>query len=82
MNNKLEIAKKIIKENYKNANCGIFDCRNLVGDSMTTIYDEDGLQIDICYHWSYFEVFGLTDNEFTELESYYEELANEVTENE
>lgn len=82
MNNKLEIAKKIIKENYKNANCGIFDCRNLIGDSMTTIYDEDGLQIDICYHWSYFEVFGLTDNEFTELESYYEELANEVTENE
>lgn len=82
MNGKLEIAKNIIKENYKNAQCGIFDCRNLVGDSTVTIYDEDGLQIDICYHWSYFEVFGLTDDEFKELEKYYDGLEKEVTENE
>ncbi len=74
MNNKLEIAKKVIKENYADAECGIFDCQNLVGDSMTTIYDEDGLQIDICYGYCYFEVFGLTDEEFAELEEYYEEL--------
>jgi hypothetical protein len=82
MNDKLEIAKKVIKENYKDADCGIFDCRNLVGDSMTTIYDEDGLQIDICYWYSYFEVFGLTDKEFEELEKYYDGLENEATENE
>lgn len=74
MKDKLEIAKSVIKENYKDADCGIFDCRNLVGDSMSTIYDEDGLQIDICYRYSYFEVFGLTDNEFAELEKYYEDL--------
>ena len=74
MKDKLEIAKKVIKENYKDADCGIFDCRNLAGDSMTTIYDEDGLQIDICYGYSYFEVFGLTNKEFQELEKYYEEL--------
>lgn len=74
MNDKLEIAKKVIKENYSYAECGIFDCENIVGDSMTTIYDEDGLQIDICYRYFYFEVFGLTDNEFAELEEYYEEL--------
>ena len=29
---KLEKAKEIIKENWKEADCGIFDCRNLVGD--------------------------------------------------
>ena len=74
MNGKLEIAKNIIKKNYEDAQCGIFDCRNIVGDSMTTIYDEDGLQIDICYRYSYFEVFGLTDEEFQELEGCYEEI--------
>lgn len=34
----LEKAKQIIKENYKNANYGIFNTRNLVGDLMTNIY--------------------------------------------
>ena len=71
---KLEIAKKIIKENYYEADCGIYDTRNLVGDKMTTIYDKDGLTIDICYAWSYFEVFGLTDEDFEELALYYGEL--------
>lgn len=82
MNGKLDIAKKIIKENYEDATCGIFDSRNIVGDYMVTIYEDNGLTIDICYNWAYFEVFGLTDEEFKELEQYYGELENEVTENE
>lgn len=69
--NKLEKAKEIIKNNYNSANCGIYNTRNIVGDLMYTIYDEDGLTIDICYSYSYFEVFGLTDKEFKELEEYY-----------
>lgn len=72
--NKLEKAKEIIKEYYNSADCGLFDCRNMVGDPMTNIYDEDGLTIDICYYYSYFEVFGLSDDEFAELENYYNEL--------
>jgi hypothetical protein len=73
---KLEIAKKIIKENYEDADCGIYDTRNLVYDRMTTIYDKDGLTIDICYAWSYFEVFGLDEEDFIELYHYYHELEN------
>ena len=30
--------------------------------------------INICYSWSYFEVFGLTECEFAELEEYYEKI--------
>lgn len=71
---KLETAKKIIKQHYKDADCGIFDCRNLVGDVMETLYEQDGLCIDICYFWAYFEVFGLTNEEFEELEKYYKKL--------
>ena len=73
--NKLEKAKEIIKEYYKEGNCGIYDSRNIVGDWMTNIYNDNGLAIDICYGWSYFEVFGLSDEEFTELCKYYEKLS-------
>lgn len=41
---------------------------------MTTIYKDDELTIDICYDYSYFEVFGLSDTEFEELEDFYESL--------
>ncbi len=75
--NKLEIAKRIIKENIEDARCGIFDTRNIAGDTMETLYDSDNLTIDICYFWMYFEVFGLTKEEFEILERYYNSLQGE-----
>ncbi len=72
--NKLEKAKEIVKAHYEDACCGIFNSRNIVGDRMSTIYDDDGLTIDICYDYMYFEVFGLSGAEFTELEDYYDSL--------
>ena len=67
----LEKAKNIIKENFKAGDCGLFNTRNTVGDTMSTIYEEGGLQIDISYYYSYFEVFGLSDSDFDELLDYY-----------
>lgn len=72
--NNLEKAKEIIKENIKNARCGIFDCGNLFGDHLSCLYNRDGLEILICYYWEYFEVFGLSDEDFLKLEVYYNEL--------
>lgn len=80
MASKLQTAKDIIAENIKLGYCGIFCTRNIAGDSMDTIYLSDDLQIDICYYWSYFEVFGLTDEEFGELKKYYEELVRKMEE--
>ena len=71
---KLEIAKKVIAKYINDARCGIFDTRNIVGDFMENIYESEDLIIDICYGWAYFEVFGLTDSEFVELEKYYKSL--------
>jgi len=68
---KLGQAKLIIEEYYSEADCGIFFCQNMVGDPMNTIYEDDDLTIDICYSYSYFEVFGLTEYEEIELEEYY-----------
>lgn len=73
-NNKLEKAKEIIKKNFKYGDCGLFKSRNVLGDSMHNIYNADGLKIDICFCYSYFEVFGLTDEEFKELKDYYIKL--------
>lgn len=75
--NKLEKAKEIIKALYSIYDCGIYNTRNIVGDQMSVIYDEDGLTIEGCYTWSYFEVFGLTENEFIELKKFYRSLKSE-----
>lgn len=79
---KVDIAKRIIKENFDYGNCGLFNTRNITGDDMETIYNEDGLTIDICYDWSYFEVFGLNSEDFRELSMFYgtlkEQMYNEL----
>lgn len=74
MTKNFEKAKEIIQEHFFDGNYGIFNSRNLVGDRMTTLYHEDELQIDICYGWAYFEVFGLKHDEWLALVQFYEEL--------
>lgn len=78
MTKAIEKIKEVIKNNIKHAMCGIFDCRNVVGDPMETIYDEAGVRIELCRNWGYFEVFGLTDEEFSEVESFYGDLISKV----
>ena len=68
---KIEIAQKIILKYINDAPRGLFNTRNLVGDNMEPVYDDGDLKIDICYDWAYFEVFGLTEEEFAELEHWY-----------
>lgn len=70
----LEPIKKIIKDNIENGDCGIYNTRSLAGDSMTNLYNENGVQIDICEDYAYFEIFGLTDEEFEEIENFYESI--------
>lgn len=74
MTKNFEKAKEVIQEHFSDGNCGIFNSRNLVGDRMTTLYREDELQVDICYGWAYFEVFGLKHDEWLALAQFYEEL--------
>ena len=53
----------------------IFFTRNTCGDYMETIYDEDGIQVDICYDWGYLRIFGLTNKQRRELELNMGELS-------
>jgi len=73
---KLEKAKEIIGEHFNEANCGLFRNPSLADDDREVLYNENGLTVLICRFWHYFEVFGLSDEEFAELCDYYGMLSD------
>ena len=81
--NKLNKLKEFLENNYPNIQA--FNTRNLVGDDMITVYDEDGITVDYCEEWDYIEIFGLTNEEFRSLldeESYLGEHLKNFTKEE
>lgn len=60
----IEFLKKEFHEGIQ-----MFDTRNLVGDSMCTIYDKNGIVVGYCFMWEYIEIFGLTDEQFEHIEN-------------
>lgn len=73
MTRKEELAevKSVIAENYCCADCGLFFTRNVVGDRMETIFGGEFFTVDICYGYTYFEVFGCDEAEASELKAFY-----------
>ena len=72
-----EIAnlKNIIKLFYNpDFKGGLFNTRNVVNDKMINLYKSKDVQLDICYDYDYFEVFGLTPDEFEDVKQYYYNL--------
>ena len=53
--NKIDKLKIFLQENYPNEQA--FNTRNIVGDSMETVYNEDGIMVDYCYNYGYIEIF-------------------------
>lgn len=78
----LDMIREEIKSHFECGNCGLYNCRNWAGDPMYTIFNGDYFQLDICYFYSYFEVFGTTNEEFSELKKFYELLEKEEELNE
>ena len=62
---KIDKLKKFLQEEYPNIQA--FNTRNIVGDSLYTVYEEDGITVEYCYYYEYIEIFGLTDEEFEDL---------------
>lgn len=67
-------VKQVIAQGFDDAGYGIFFTQNILGDPMETVYKDGDIQIDICYAYNYFEVFGLTEDEQEVIESYYHRL--------
>lgn len=72
-----EHVKELIKGNFDRADCGLFDVHNIVGDEMTMMYKGEYFELLICIRYSYFEVFGMTEEEFANLEKFYRILQDE-----
>ena len=66
-----ERVKKLIKWVKENGYEGMqtFNCRNIAGDRMETVYEADGITVDYCEGWEYFEIFGLASEEYESLRS-------------
>lgn len=62
---KIDKLKKFLQEEYPNIQA--FNTRNIAGDSLYTVYEEDGITVEYCYYYEYIEIFGLTDKEFEDL---------------
>lgn len=63
--NKIDKLKNFLQKNYPNIQA--FNTRNLAGDYLENVYDEDGIEVDYCEYWNYIEIFGLTNKEFEDL---------------
>ena len=78
----LSKIKAVIKENIWWAQGGIYDCHGASGDRLECLYmtstpEDAGYAIWACYEYGYFDVIGLTTEEFIEVENYYENLLGE-----
>ena len=63
----MEKLIEFLKKEFPNG-IQMFNTRNLVGDQMRTIYNEDGFVVDYCYGYEYIEVFCLSDEAFNRLD--------------
>lgn len=70
----LEKVKEIIKVTIDDYSCGLYSTRNVVGDCMETMFNGKYFTLDACYNWSYYELFGTTEDEFKEIKDYYNKL--------
>ena len=71
-------VKQLIKKHIKYAKCGLFDTRNIVGDTMVVLFAGKYFTLEMCYSWAYYEVFGTTDEEFEKLTNYYKKIGGNV----
>jgi hypothetical protein len=67
MTERLKKALDFIKANY-DSGIQVYFTRNIVGDDMDVVYQEDGITIEYCPVYWYLEVFGLTDEEQAEFQ--------------
>ena len=62
-NKRVEKVIEFLKKEFPDG-IQMFSTRNMVGDSLYPIYEEDGITIDYCSNYEYIEIFGLNKREF------------------
>lgn len=62
-----EVINFLVENNLWGKQC--FNSKGIAGDPMEHMYNKDGVVIDMCWHYDYFEIFGITDEDFEVIES-------------
>ena len=68
---KIRSVLQFIQDTYSKSDetyIKVFFTRNIVGDYMVTVFENDKVTIDYAPNWWYVEVFGLTEDEVTWIE--------------
>lgn len=76
-NEEFEAVKAVIADNIDCADCGLFFTGNTEDDETETLFNGEFFMVDICYDWSYFEVFGCGEDERAELKEFYSVVQSE-----
>ena len=66
-------VKEIIRNYYSDSD-GHLSAHNAPGDPILEVYVDDETTVGVCYRYSHFEIFGLTEDEEDEVFAYYEAL--------
>jgi len=66
MNNKVGFVRDFLLEVFPDG-IQMFNSKNNAGDFMIDIFDEYGVTIQFVPHYEYVEVFGLSNEEFAQL---------------
>lgn len=45
----------------------VFDCESRVGDIKETVYDKDGIRVEVSEYYEYVEILGLSEKEYRSL---------------
>lgn len=67
MAERVKRIKDFLNDVFEGRQPQIFTTKNIVGDFLVPIYEEDGIEIEFCPKWNYVEVFGLSADEEEEL---------------
>ena len=66
---RVDVIKEFLKETgFKGIQT--FNTKNVVGDSLDRIYNEDDVEIWYCPDYGYLEIFGLTNSEYEQLRGF------------
>ncbi len=67
MAERVKRIKDFLNDVFEGRQPQIFTTKNIVGDFLVPIYEEDEVEIEYCPKWNYVEIFGLSEEEEKEL---------------
>lgn len=74
----LEEIKAVLLANIADALFGICNEHRSIGDDTYRLFERGGVIVNICHTYEYFEVLGLSDDAFDEIEEYYDAICKPI----